>query len=202
MEILRVDPDRPDPEVVARAVALLEEGEVIAGPSDTVYGFLARPSRSKAVETLRRLKGRDGPFIHLVSSLDGARSLAGPVPEAVWERIARVWPGPVTVVLPARSGGTLALRMPNLMLLVHIVSQVGEALLSTSANPAGAPAPLSARDVLGALAQDRVPLLLDGGTAPSQEPSTLVDLSGRSARVLRHGVGDPAPLLDPPLGTP
>ena len=202
MEVLRVDPDHPEPDVVFRAVMLLEEGEVIAGPSDTVYGFLGRPSRPEAIDTLRRLKGRAGPFIHLVHSLESARSLAGPVPEPMWERIGRVWPGPVTVVLPARAGGTIALRMPNLTLLVAIMSGVGEPLLSTSANPAGAPPPVSATEVLGVLAQDAVPLLLDGGTAASREPSTLVDLSGKSARVLRHGVGDPAPLLDPPLRTP
>ncbi|HET9234520.1 MAG TPA: L-threonylcarbamoyladenylate synthase [Candidatus Eisenbacteria bacterium] len=202
MDVLRVDPDHPDPGVVARAAKLLEEGEVIAGPSDTVYGFLGRPSRPEAIGTLRRLKGRDGPFIHLVASLESARSLAGPVPEPIWERIERVWPGPVTVVLPARAGKTIALRMPNLTLLVAIVSRVGEPLISTSANPAGAPPPMSAEEVLGAFPQDALPLLLDGGRAPSREPSTLVDLSGKSARVLRHGVGDPAPLLDPPLWSP
>ena len=66
MEVVPVDLERPDPQIVSRVTTLLRAGEVIAGPSDTVYGFLARPV-PRALDTLRALKGREGPYILLVS---------------------------------------------------------------------------------------------------------------------------------------
>jgi L-threonylcarbamoyladenylate synthase len=201
VEVLRIDPHDPDPAVVSRAVSLLRAGNVIAGPSDTVYGFLALPV-PRALATLSALKGRDGPYILLVADWSSARAATADVVDATWKRIGRVWPGPVTVVLPAPGGRSVALRMPKTTLLVKILEGMGEPLVSTSANPAGRAAPISAEDVLGAFPQDAVPLLLDGGNATSRDPSTLVDLTGAHARILREGRGDARPLLDPPPATP
>jgi len=201
MDVVPVDLERPDPDVVSRVVTLLRAGEVIAGPSDTVYGFLARPV-PRALNTLRALKGREGPYILLVSGWASAKSATRDVTEAIWERVSHVWPGPVTVVLPGASGQSVALRMPKARLLLEILEEIGEPLISTSANRAGLPAPMSAEEVLGAFARENVPLLLDGGIATSPEPSTLVDLTGMHPRVLRQGQGDARPLLDPPPGTP
>ena len=198
MEVVRVDVERPDPGVVIRAVALLRAGEVIAGPSDTVYGFLARPTDPRAMDTLKRLKSREGPFIHLVHSLSAAQQITRDVTDATWKRVSRVWPGPVTIVLPGARGQSVALRMPNLTLLITILEKFGEPLISTSANRADDPDPVSADQVMGSFAHEAVPLLLDGGPALSRQPSTLVDLTGSHARVLRHGAGNAAPLLDPP----
>jgi len=199
MDVVPVDVDRPDPAVVKRVVTLLTAGEVIAGPSDTVYGFLARPSSSRAMDTLCRLKSRPGPFIHLIPNLGVARELTRDVTDGIWERVSRVWPGQVTVVLPgARGPGSIALRMPKLTLLLTILETLGEPLISTSANRSEDPDPLSAADVMGPFAHEAVPLLLDGGPAVSREPSTLVDLTGTPARILRQGIGNAAPLLDPP----
>jgi L-threonylcarbamoyladenylate synthase len=202
MEVVPVDVERPDLRVVIRAVTLLRAGEVIAGPTDTVYGFLARPTVPRAMETLRRLKGREGPFIHLVHSLSAAQRITRDVTDATWERVSRVWPGPVTIVLPGAGGQRVALRMPNLTLLITILEKLGEPLISTSANRADDPDPVSADQVMGPFAHEAVPLLLDGGPALSRQPSTLVDLTGLHARVLRHGAGNAAPLLDPPSETP
>jgi L-threonylcarbamoyladenylate synthase len=198
MEVVRVDMERPDPGLVARAVTLLRGGEVIAGPSDTVYGFLALATLPRAMDALRKLKGREGPYIHLVSSLAAAQQITHNVTQATWERVSRVWPGPVTVVLPGLSGQSVAFRMPKVTLLITILENLGEPLISTSANRAGEPAPLSAAEVMGSFAHEAVPLLLDGGPATSRDPSTLVDLTGTHARVLRQGKGNAAPLLDPP----
>lgn len=202
MEVVSVDVTRPDPALVSRMVQCLRAGEVVAGPSDTVYGFLARPSMPQAMETLRRLKGREGPYILLVSGWEMAKRATQDVTEATWARIRQIWPGPVTVVLPGTTGQSVALRMPKTTLLIAILENIGEPLISTSANRAGEPAPMLAEEVLGAFAHENVPLLLDGGPATSREPSTLVDLTGSHARILRKGQGDAAPLLDPPSGTP
>ena len=202
MQVMPVDVRRPDPAVVSRVVHFLKRGDVVAGPSDTVYGFLADPSNPSAMDTLRRLKSREGPFIHLVSSWDMAKAATRGVPEDVWERVRRVWPGPVTIVLPGASGQSVALRMPKATLLIMILEQIGKPLTSTSANRSDDPDPVTALEVMGAFAHDTVPLLLDGGPATSRQPSTLVDLTGTHARVLRKGQGDAAPLLDPLPRTP
>ena len=202
MKVVPVRVSRPDPSIVAQVVALLRTGAVVAGPSDTVYGFLASPAMPQAMETLRRLKGRDGPYIHLVSGWAMAQRVTRGVSEEMWGRIRRVWPGPVTVVLPGASGQSIAVRMPKATLLITILEAMEEALISTSANRAGEPAPLLAEEVLAAFAQETVPLLLDGGPARSREPSTLVDMTGPHARILRQGQGDAVPLLDPPPARP
>jgi L-threonylcarbamoyladenylate synthase len=174
----------------------------VAGPSDTVYGFLALASHPGAGLALARLKSRSGPFLLLVDGWAQARALTRGVGEDTWFRLSRVWPGPITVVLPAAAGfqaegmETIALRMPESPFLRAILREVGEPLFSTSANRAGRPAPVTAEEVL--LEFSELPILvLDGGPSPSREPSTLVDLAGIEPRVLRAGAGDPAPLLDP-----
>jgi L-threonylcarbamoyladenylate synthase len=181
---------------------LLQAGEVVAAPSDTVYGFLALPSSGKARSALVRLKGRSENFLLLVGSWEDVRSWTQDVPEETMGRLRRVWPGPVTAVLPARTGrpaatrGTLGLRMPDSVFLRALLERVGEPLLSTSANRPGLPAPTRAEEV--EVEFPEVPLVLDGGPSVSALPSTVVDLTVSPPRVLRRGRGDVEPLLDPP----
>ena len=198
----RVDLERPDGAQVARAARLLLEGELVAAPSDTVYGLLALPRSESARAALAGIKGRPGPFIVLVSSWEQARSWTRGVDTSLWARLARVWPGPVTAILPtapempgAEKGG-IGLRMPQSRFLTALLTAVGEPLFSTSANLPGQAPPLEAGDIDAAVAA-RCALVLDGGRADSREPSTLVDFLGESPIVRRRGRGDPAPLLDP-----
>lgn len=198
---IAIDLDRPDPEVLDRAARVLCAGELVAAPSDTVYGLLALPRSEAARERLAEVKGRPGPFIVLVRSWEEARSWTRGLPEARWARLRRVWPGPVTVILPtapnmpgAQDGG-IALRMPRSRFLGDLLRAVGEPLFSTSANRAGAPVPLVADDVAAALCGD-IALILDGGAADSREPSTIVDWTAVAAKLVRSGRGDAGPLLD------
>ena len=196
------EPDRASGDLLDRAARLVAEGELVAAPSDTVYGLLALPRSQRARDALTAIKGRPGPFIVLVSSWEEARSWTRGVEEPVWERLQKVWPGPVTVILPtapempgAETAG-IALRMPRSRFLTALLDRVGEPLFSTSANLPGAPPPLDAAEIAPEVVA-RCALLLDGGRADSREPSTLVDLLGERPIVRRRGRGDPAPLLDP-----
>ena len=203
MPRIAIDLENPDPALLERAARLLQEGEIVAAPSDTVYGYLALTRSDRAYGALSALKGRGGPFLVLVRTLEEARSWTTGVPERVWKVLEGVWPGPVTVILPTRERmpgsqkGTLALRMPRSRFLSDLLDRVGEPLFSTSANRPGDPPPLTAEEV-AADPGSGVELVLDGGPAASREPSTLVDLSGDTPRVVRAGRGDPGPLLDPP----
>jgi len=196
-----IDSRHPSPDILRRASRLLLEGEIVAAPSDTVYGYLALPRSTRARESLRILKGRTGPFIVLVRSWEEARSWTRDVQEPVWSRLQDVWPGPVTVILPTDAdmpgaeNGTIGLRMPDSVFLTALLEEVGEPLFSTSANRPGDPPPVSADQVVAKLS-DAVALVLDAGSAESSQPSTVVEMVHGSARVVRMGRGDAGPLLD------
>ena len=185
-----------DPAVVARAVALLRAGEAIVLPTDTVYGLAALPGVPGATDRLFTLKGRgvDVPVAVLCRDADQALALADPAsvgPEV--RRIAdRLWPGPLTIVLPRRPGLALALghppttvgvRCPDHDLVRALADEVGP-LATTSANRHGEPTPSTAAEVAAALGG--VPLIIDGGRCDGA-PSTVVDATGPSWRVLRVG---------------
>lgn len=199
---MRIALHQPDPAVLRRAARLLLEGELVVAPSDTVYGLLALPRSERARSALAEVKGRPGPFLVLVSSWEEARSWATEAGDDTWRRLRRVWPGPVTVILPTRpdmpgaENGTIGLRMPRSVFLARLLEETGEPLFSTSANLPGAPAPVGVGD-LDPRITAAAALVLDGGRAESAEPSTVVNLCGERPRVVRPGRGDPAPLLDP-----
>jgi len=100
--------------------------------------------------------------------------------------LARHWPGPLTLVLPAGGGGTLALRVPAAAWLRTLIAGLGRPLVSTSANRAGEPALWRVRDIAAAFGGE-VDLVLDGGDLPDAEPSTIVDASRKPYRILRQG---------------
>jgi len=206
MRRLVIDPGAPEPEVVARAARLLRKGEVVGAPSDTVYGLLALPRSARARDTVSRLKERSGPFLLLVDTWDQVRACTRDLTAAQLEKLHEVWPGPVTVILPARprtpgaAGGTLGLRMPDSLFLRALLEEVGEPLLSTSANRPGASPLLRAEDVEATFRE--LPLVVDGGPSDSPEPSTVVDMTQFPPRILRAGRGRGEALLDPPSGPP
>jgi L-threonylcarbamoyladenylate synthase len=184
----------------APVIAALDQGLLVAGPSDTVYGLLGRADRDPAWERLRAVKGRDGLFLALVRDADQARAWAV-VPPGLGERLSRVWPGPVTVILPSgpaavgRFGPTIALRCPKSPFLEALLREIPSPLLSTSANAPGEPPPLAVEGVEPLVAH--LAMVVDGGPAKVDRPSTIVDLTGHQPRLVRDGSGDPGALLDP-----
>jgi L-threonylcarbamoyladenylate synthase len=197
-----IDTDDPDPAVIGRAARLLLEGGIVIAPSDTVYGLLALPRSADARLRLSRIKGRSGPFLVLVATWEQARSWTLAVPERTWDALRAVWPGPVTAILPTdpatpgAADGGIGIRMPDSEFLAALLKTVGEPLVSTSANRPGESAPATAREAAAACAGEAA-LVLDGGPAPSNVASTVVDLTCRPPRIVRAGRGDAAPLLDP-----
>lgn len=194
----RVDVLHPDPGFIEFLGAKLTSGALAIAPSDTVYGLLGLANHADVRARLNALKRRDGPYITLVGSLEQARKLSPQTQPALWERLERVWPGPVTVILPGPEPEGVSLRMPDLPFLRALLLRTGP-LWSTSANPPGEPPPERAEAVADALVRV-VDLCLDGGPAVSRSPSTLVSLLETPPRILRLGAGDVGPLLDPEDG--
>ncbi len=178
------------------AVDVLSSGGVAVLPTDTVYGLAARPSDPGAVRAVFRAKGRpEGMHLPvLAASVAQVRALGVAfTPDA--NALARAWwPGPLTLAFgfeqdaerPAWLAGRdeVAVRIPAHEFLRAVLRETG-ALLVTSANPHGAPTPLTAQDVSDSLGED-VAVVVDNGTL-SDVPSTLVNVRARGAVVEREG---------------
>ena len=192
---LRADPDRD----LADVVAHVRSGGLVAYPTETVYG-LGGPVTEAGVEALRALKGRGGdkPFLALVESAEAVAGLAWT--DAARELAAVFWPGPLTLVLSDPSGifpagvrdastGTVGVRVSPHPLASRLVKALGGPLTSTSLNvPGEAPASsgTEAVEVVRALGGRDV-VVLDVGTLPPSQPSTVVDCTGPEPVVLRRG---------------
>jgi L-threonylcarbamoyladenylate synthase len=179
---------------LTRATQLIRGGGVIAFPTDTVYGLGAAADDEVATRRIYHIKGRPVglPLILMVaaeSQLEGfvhvdARSEA---------MIRRWWPGPLTLILHARGGGTLGVRIPKHKVALDLLRAAGP-LMTTSANlHGGDPAMTAVEAVLpGVMA------VLDGGIAPGGLASTVLDLTGPEPHVLRAGAIPTPELLGPP----
>lgn len=185
------------PGAVQRAVALLREGQVVAFPTDTVYGVGAHAFGPEAVLRLYDVKGRPGQqaIPLLLPDSQALRLVCRDVPALAWELAERFWPGALSLVLPrvpavpdAVTGGgpTVAVRVPDHDLVRDLCRALGAPLAATSANLHGQPSPVTAGQALAAL-EGRIPLILDGGQCPGGVASTVLDLTVSPPAVLRHG---------------
>ncbi len=186
-----------NPKSIKKAIHLLREGEVVAFPTDTVYGVGVIAGNRFAVRQLFLAKQRpaDKPLPVFITQIDDLNQVARDVPNAAWAFLRQVWPGALTVVLrksphlPAEvtSGGdTVAVRLPDHPLCYELVARVGRPLAVTSANLSGLPAPTTAQEVAAQL-RGRIAMILDGGPTPTPHPSSIVDLSVTPPRLLREG---------------
>jgi len=182
---------------IAKAAKRLRQGAVIAFPTDTLYGVGARARDPLALERLYRAKSRSAgqPMVWLVTGRDQVEADAV-VSDSAAELMARFWPGPLTLVLPARDrqqGATIAVRAPDHEVALSLLRALGEPIASSSANPAGQPPPVDADQVIAGM-EGRIDLVLDGGPCRIGQPSTILDLSGATPRILRQGAIPPVKL--------
>jgi L-threonylcarbamoyladenylate synthase len=189
------------PDAVTLAIDALRGGEVVALPTDTVYGLAALPTVAAATDRLFALKGRgsDTPIAVLCADAAQAFGLAAPdAPSPEVRQIAQqLWPGPLTLVLPRRRGlgyelgepaDTVGVRCPDHALVRTIAAAVGP-IATTSANRHREPTAATAEGVAATFGAG-LALVLDGGRCEAP-PSTVVAVTGAEWRVLREG---PIPL--------
>lgn len=193
------------PEEVGAAIrdtiAHLQDGGVIAYPTETVYGFGTAVDR-ESVETLVQLKHRPPykPFLLLVAGSDMLGRLGLHLPASAARLAARHWPGPLTLVLPGGERrvperlrgpeGGIAVRWTPHAGLTRLIRAYGDPITSTSANRPGVPPAESAGEILAQwpdAIHRNILRVLDGGRIPPSPPSTVVDCTGRHPRVIRPG---------------
>jgi L-threonylcarbamoyladenylate synthase len=196
VDLVLVDGENPSPATVARAVSVLRAGKLLIYPTDTLYALGGRALDAAAVDRVRLAKGREEwkPLPLVAADLPQAIGLCSAEPAALKRLASRFWPGPLTLVLPAAATlpdavtagtGTVAVRVPALGLVRRLCAEAGP-LVSTSANPTGAPPPKTCREAVVGVGRAAA-LALDGGTAASAVGSTIVDLAHREPRLLRPG---------------
>lgn len=183
---------------VERAAQCLRAGEVVALPTETVYGLAANALEADAVAKLFAIKGRPAhnPIIVHVASLEMARRCVTDWPAAADRLAAAFWPGPLTLVLPrsgvipdivTAGGPTVGVRWPGHPLMQAVIRACGFPLAAPSANVSGQLSPTSAAHVLAGLG-GRVRLIVDGGRSQVGIESTVLDLTTDPPRVLRPGM--------------
>ena len=182
---------------VRRAVELLRAGEVVALPTETVYGLAANALDARAVARIYEAKGRPvyNPIIVHVAGEPMARRCVSSWPPTAQRLAAAFWPGPLTLVLPrsgeipdvvTAGGGTVGVRWPRHPFMQAVIEACGFPLAAPSANPSNMISPTRAEHVRKGLA-GRVALIVDGGPSQVGIESTVLDLTGGRPRVLRPG---------------
>jgi L-threonylcarbamoyladenylate synthase len=183
---------------VQRAAQLLKAGEIVALPTETVYGLAANAFDPKAVEKIFKVKGRPAhnPIIVHVSSVAMAKQCASSWPALAQSLAAAFWPGPLTLVLPrsagipdsvTASGSTVGIRWSSHPLMQAVIAACGFPLAAPSANLSHSLSPTTAEHVKNSLG-DKIKLIIDGGSSQIGIESTVLDLCESPPRVLRPGM--------------
>ena len=188
----------PDADGIARAAALLRAGQLVAFPTETVYGLGADATNGEAVAAIYAAKGRPSfnPLIAHVAAASQADTFCE-VPEVARPLIDAFWPGPLTLVLPLREGvpvsglvtaglKTLAIRVPAHPVAQALLSAVGGPVAAPSANPSGRISPTRPEHVIAGLG-DRVDAIVDGGACTVGVESTIIGFEDGTPVILREG---------------
>ncbi len=193
---------KADLEGLAAAAEIVSRGGLVCYPTDTVYGLGCDPLNQTAVEkTIAAKIGRTKAMPVLVKSRKDAERLV--YSSRVSSKLAtRYWPGPLTMVLPAKDlvppilapERTIGVRSPKHAICQQLLELCSGYLVGTSANLTGKPPALSAGEIASEL-MDRVDIIIDGGRSPIGMASTVVDLSKSHLRVVREGPISQAEIL-------
>jgi L-threonylcarbamoyladenylate synthase len=196
-EVLRINPKRPNESIIARAAKLISSGEIVAFPTETVYGLGANALDPSAISKIYQMKGRpsDNPLIVHIADMKTLRRLVSEISPRDMRIIKKFWPGPVTLVLKKSkivpkitTGGlgTIAVRMPRNKIALALIKRSGFPIAAPSANISGRPSPTNASHVKDDL-DGKVKMILDGGNTEIGIESTVIDMTLRTPVILRPG---------------
>ncbi|MBQ2283106.1 MAG: threonylcarbamoyl-AMP synthase [Agathobacter sp.] len=205
-EVIKIDPEHMNLEEIQRAGKLLAEGELVAFPTETVYGLGGDALNPEAAGKIYAAKGRpsDNPLIVHIADVSDLRRIVTEVPPQAEKLAEAFWPGPLTMIfwkndqVPcATTGGmdTVAVRMPNHPVALELIRQSGCLIAAPSANTSGRPSPTEAAHVAEDM-DGRIPMILDGGSVDIGIESTIIDLTESVPMVLRPGYITPEMLSE------
>ncbi|UCE06305.1 MAG: threonylcarbamoyl-AMP synthase [bacterium] len=197
MEIISVNPSKPDLNLVQKAADIILNNGVIGYPTETVYGLGANALNDVAVEKVFQLKRRERnkPILIISSDIEQVKKLIFSFPVTAEILAKHFWPGPITMVFKATSnlperllGGSLriGIRIPDNKICLELLRRCGVPITSTSANISGQKNPISAQEVSKNFG-DKLDLIIDGGRSPSRVPSTVVAVDNDRITLIREG---------------
>ncbi len=187
-------------EDLAHAAELLERGELVALPTETVYGLAADATNPQAVRRIFAAKGRpaDHPLIVHLPDIASLSDWAGDIPDDARRLAAAFWPGPLTLILKKKVSvddivtggqGTVGLRVPGHPVALKLLQRFGKGIAAPSANRFGHISPTTADHVINEFEDaDTVAAVIDGGPCEVGVESTIVDCTGPVTRILRPGM--------------
>ena len=196
-KVVWITAEQIEKDTLQEAASLIREGELVAFPTETVYGLGADALRPEASKKIYAAKGRpsDNPLIVHICKFEELESIAKEVPRQAKLLSDAFWPGPLTMVVyknervPYETTGgmeTVAVRMPNHPVALGLIEESGCLIAAPSANTSGKPSPTEAAHV--ALDMDgRIPMILDGGAVGIGIESTIIDLTEEVPMILRPG---------------
>jgi L-threonylcarbamoyladenylate synthase len=184
-------------EALIQAVGALKRGDVIAFPTETLYGLGADALNAAAVEKVFQLKGRDPahPIPVLIADRGMLSGLVSGVPPLAEKLIDRFWPGPLTIVFPGRrdipqplvnATGGIGVRLSSQPIAAELIQALGAPLTATSANPSGKPPARTAQEAKEYFS-GQIDVFIDGGPLHSKTGSTVVEIVGDRVKMIREG---------------
>jgi tRNA threonylcarbamoyl adenosine modification protein (Sua5/YciO/YrdC/YwlC family) len=201
-QYFEVHPQNPQARLIRQAAQIIQSGGIVAVPTDSAYALVCRLDDKTAVEKLRRIRGIDEKH-HLTLLVRDLSEIAtyARVDNRQYRQLKAVTPGPYTVILEATkevprrlshpSRKTIGIRVPENAILLALLDELGEALIGTTLQLPGDEHMLSDPDEVRERLDRQIELVIDGG-AGTLEPTTIVDLTGPDAELVRAGRGDPA----------
>jgi len=201
-QYFEVHPQNPQARLIRQAAQIIQSGGIVAAPTDSAYALVCRLDDKGAVEKLRRIRGVDEKH-HLTLLVRDLSEIAtyARVDNRQYRQLKAVTPGPYTVILEATkevprrlshpSRKTIGIRVPENAILLALLAELGEPLIGTTLQLPGDDQMLSDPDEVRDRLDKQIELVIDGG-AGTLEPTTIVDLTGPEAELVREGRGDPA----------
>ncbi|MCQ2491849.1 MAG: threonylcarbamoyl-AMP synthase [Lachnospiraceae bacterium] len=210
-KVLKVDQSHIDQNLIEQAADFIKNEELVAFPTETVYGLGANGLVPEAAAKIYAAKGRpsDNPLILHISDIEQLKPLVTDIPEAAKKAMKAFWPGPMTVILNKKAivpdgttGGlsTVAVRMPDHPVALALISASQCPIAAPSANTSGRPSPTKAEHVFEDM-KGKIPCILDGGMVGIGIESTIIDFTGEHPMILRPGFITPE-MFEEVIGEP
>lgn len=174
---------------IKRAAHALKTGELVAFPTETVYGLGAHLNDAKAIERIYEVKGRpeDKKLTLMVADREDVKKYVKCISRTATKLMDFFWPGPLAIIFPTNDDTDISIRLPDNEIARNLIRTAEIPVATTSANVSGHPASVNAQQVLKELG-GKINIILDGGSTRFQSPSTMVKPDDGIVKIIRQGI--------------
>ncbi|MDD5131443.1 MAG: L-threonylcarbamoyladenylate synthase [bacterium] len=187
MKTLTIDPARINQSLIAKTAQKVKTGGIVIFPTDTVYGIGCQADKVKSIKRIYHIKNREQhkPLPVLIAGLRQLTGLQVIITPEAKQLINKFWPGPLTLIMPTASGGSIGLRMPQHPVAIALLKITGP-MAVTSVNFSGEASARTIAEIPAGIIK-AADLVIDSGACPLAIESTVVDMTGPRLKILRTG---------------